>query len=116
MTLAKGDVVVVPFPFTDLSQTKLRPAVVLYVQPEGDDITLCFISSQNLDKVDRDELIIESIHPEFAQSGLKSSSKVRVSRIVTLERRLIKRKLGSLGVQLIESLDRIITDIFRINY
>ena len=68
--------VVVPFPFTDLSQTKLRPAVILYVQPEGEDITLCFISSQNLDRVGRDELIIELNHPEFAQSGLKSSSKI----------------------------------------
>jgi mRNA interferase MazF len=111
MTLAKGDVVVVPFPFTDLRQTKLRPAVILYVQPEGEDITLCFISSQNLDRVNQDELIIELNHPEFVQSGLKSSSKVRVSRIVTLERRLIKRKLGRLGLQLIESLDRILVDI-----
>jgi mRNA interferase MazF len=111
MSLAKGDVVVVPFPFTDLSQTKLRPAVILYVQPEGKDITLCFISSQNLDKVSQDELIIDSTHSEFAQSGLKSSSKVRVSRIVTLERRLIKRKLGNLGLELIESLDRILVDI-----
>jgi mRNA interferase MazF len=50
MKLTKGDVVLVPFPFTDLSQTKLRPAIVLYVQPEGEDITLCFISSQNLDR------------------------------------------------------------------
>jgi hypothetical protein len=30
MSLAKGDVIVVPFPFTDLSQTKLRPAVILF--------------------------------------------------------------------------------------
>jgi mRNA interferase MazF len=52
VNLAKGDVVLVPFPFTDLSQTKLRPAIVLYVQPEGKDITLCFISSQNLDRVE----------------------------------------------------------------
>jgi mRNA interferase MazF len=58
---------------------------------------------------------MESTHPEFAQPGLKSSSKVRVSRIVTLERRLIKRKLGSLGLQFIESLDRILVDILRFN-
>ena len=112
MNLAKGDVVLVPFPFTDLSQTKLRPAIVLYVQPEGEDITLCFISSQNLDRVNRDESIVEMSHPEFAQTGLKSTSKVRVSRIVTLERQLIKRKLGSLGLQLLESVHRILIDIF----
>lgn len=115
MSLAKGDVVVVPFPFTDLSQTKLRPAVILYVQPEGEDITLCFISSQNLDRVSRDELIIESNHPEFVQSGLKLSSKIRVSRIVTVEKRLIKRKLGGLGLELIASLNRILIDILLLN-
>ncbi|WP_310488301.1 type II toxin-antitoxin system PemK/MazF family toxin [Chamaesiphon sp. VAR_69_metabat_338] len=111
MNLAKGDVVLVPFPFTDLSQTKLRPAIVLYVQPEGEDVTLCFISTQNLDRVNRDEFIIDLSHPEFAQTGLKSTSKVRVSRIVTLEQRLIKRKLGSLGLQLIENIDSILVDI-----
>jgi mRNA interferase MazF len=59
VNLAKGDVVLVPFPFTDLSQTKLRPAIVLYVQPEGEDITLCFISSQNLDRVLVDILLLK---------------------------------------------------------
>ena len=112
MNLVKGDVVLVPFPFTDLSQTKLRPAIVLHVQPDGEDITLCFISSQNLDRVSRDELIVELSHPEFAQTGLKSTSKIRVSRIVTLERQLIKRKLGSLGLQLLESVDLILIDTF----
>jgi mRNA interferase MazF len=110
VNLAKGDVVLVPFPFTDLSQTKLRPAIVLYVQPEGEDITLCFISSQNLDRVSRDELIIDLSHPEFAPTGLKSTSKVRVSR-VTLEQQLIKRKLGRLGLQLLENVDSILVDI-----
>jgi mRNA interferase MazF len=56
-----------------------------------------------------------STHPEFAQPELKSSSKVRVSRIVTLERRLVKRKLGSLGLQFIESLDRILVNLLRLN-
>ena len=71
MNLDKGDVVLVPFPFTELSQTKLRPAIVLYVQPEGEDVTLCFISSQNLDRVSRDELILDPEHPEFTQTELK---------------------------------------------
>ena len=41
----KGDVVVVPFPFSDLSQAKRRPALVISVL-EGDDLILCQITSQ----------------------------------------------------------------------
>lgn len=43
----KGDVVVVPFPFSDLTQAKRRPALVVAVL-EGDDLLLCQITSQRV--------------------------------------------------------------------
>ena len=49
MSMKKGDVILAPFPFTDFSETKLRPAVVLWVSSTGsNNIIICFISSQNL--------------------------------------------------------------------
>jgi mRNA interferase MazF len=115
MSLYKGDVVLIPFPFTDLTQTKLRPAVVLYIQPEGENVTLCFISSQNLDRTNDDEFEIESSHPEFVTTGLKFASKVKVSRMVTVEKRLIQRKLGFLGSQLIADLDRTLISVLQLS-
>ncbi|HBL14779.1 MAG TPA: PemK family protein [Cyanobacteria bacterium UBA11162] len=114
MSVNKGDIVLVPFPFTDLSATKLRPAVVLWVDSTGDDVTLCFISSQNLTSLSPDEFVLDASEPEFASTGLKISSKVRVTRIVTLERQLIKRRIGKLGSNQIQQLNTAIIQAFQL--
>ena len=114
MSLAKGDIVLVPFPFTDLSTTKLRPAVVLWVDSRGNDVTLCFISSQNVTRLSPEEFSINTTDPEFPETGLKVASKVRVSRIVTLERRLITRRIGKLGVTQINQLNKILAITFQL--
>lgn len=118
MSLAKGDIVLVPFPFTDLSQTKLRPAVVLWVDPQGQDITLCFISSQNLDGVSADGMLLESNEPEFEQTGLKVTPKIRVTKVATIEHRLIQliqRRLGYLGTEQMQRLNQTLIQAFQLN-
>ncbi|MDG2991619.1 type II toxin-antitoxin system PemK/MazF family toxin [Candidatus Synechococcus calcipolaris G9] len=115
MSLRKGDVVLVPFPFTDLSQTKLRPAVVLCVDSQRQDITLCFISSQNLKEATLDEVILTPDELEFSQTGLKVASKIRVTRIVTLEYHLLQRRLGGLGQQQLQRLNEALRFAFQLN-
>lgn len=114
MSLKKGDIVLVPFPFTDLSTTKLRPAVVLWADSSGIDITVCFVSSQNINNMSAEEFLIETTHPEFSKTGLKVSSKVRVSRIVTTERNLITRKLGKLETDFLNQLDNKLRHTFQL--
>ncbi len=112
--LKKGDIVLVPFPFTDLTTSKLRPAIVLYTNPSNQDITLCFISSQGIATVQNDEFILDITDPEFNQTGLKTVSKVRVTRIVTLERKLITRKLGQITTKQTEQINKKIIQAFEL--
>jgi mRNA interferase MazF len=114
VTLNKGDIVLTLFPFTDLSQTKLRPAVVLSSEPTKDEVTLCFISSQNVNDLTVDEFAIKDSEPDFSTTKLKVSSKVRVTRIATLKHQLIIRRLGKLGTQHIQQLNTIMIQAFQL--
>jgi mRNA interferase MazF len=95
--MIKGDIVLIPFPFTDLSQSKLRPAIVLWIDSSGRDVTVCFVSSQGVDTLADHEFLLDCADPEFSSNGLKVSSKVRVTRIATVECQLVTRRLGRLG-------------------
>lgn len=112
--LEKGAIVLVPFPFTDLSQTKLRPAIVLYSEADGQDVTLCFVSSQQISVLGPGEFVLVPGDPDFALTQLKVASKVRTSRIATLERRLIPRRLGRLGPGYLQQLDRALILVFQL--
>ncbi len=68
----KGDVVVIPFPFSDLTQTKRRPALVISAL-EGDDVILCQITSRTI----RDNYAILLEDKDFKTGELKQSSNVR---------------------------------------
>jgi mRNA interferase MazF len=115
MALSKGDIVLVPFPFTDFSQTKLRPAIVLHTDASKNEITLCFITSQNISHIDSNEFLLNESDPDFATTGLKLSSKVRVSRIVTVTNQLIQRRLGQLSSAQLQQLNTCLTKTLNLN-
>jgi mRNA interferase MazF len=115
ISLQKGDIVLALFPFTDLSQTKLRPAVVLWADATNQDITICFVSSQGINQVSLDEFVLQPSDPEFMVTGLKIVSKVRVTKIVTLERKLITRRLGNLESTYISKLNQSMIRAFNLD-
>ncbi len=114
MRLKKGDIVLVNSPFTDLSTTKLRPALVLTASSAIEEVTLCFISSQNATSLSLEEFALNISDAEFSSTGLRVSSKVRVTRIATLERRLIIRGLGELGILQMQQLNAVMIRAFQI--
>ena len=87
----KGDVVVVPFPFSDLSQAKRRPALVV-AELKGDDLILCQITSQSI----RDDYAIPLPEETFESGGLNKISNIRPNRIFTADRKILLYKAGHL--------------------
>ncbi|REA58889.1 type II toxin-antitoxin system PemK/MazF family toxin [Dyadobacter luteus] len=88
--MAKGDIVLLSFPFTDLSGSKLRPAIIL--TETALDITACFITSQTGWQEATDILLSPN-----TTNGLKKVSLVRTNKIATLDRSLVRGLLGKLS-------------------
>jgi mRNA interferase MazF len=88
----KGDIVVVPFPFSDLSGPKRRPAMVLS-DLSGDDILLCQITSQK----SGDPLSVLLTTKDFVTGSLPVDSFIRPSRIFTADKSIIVRTAGSVN-------------------
>ncbi|MBX0329988.1 type II toxin-antitoxin system PemK/MazF family toxin [Oscillochloris sp. ZM17-4] len=88
----KGDVVVVPFPFSDLSASKRRPALVL-ADLSGDDVILCQITSQAA----RDRYAIPLLDADFAEGGLRQASHIRPNRLFTADSALILYRAGHIS-------------------
>ena len=105
--MTKGDIVLITFPFTDLSGTKLRPGVVLF--ETDDDITVCFITSQTQWKKPTDVFL-----PPTGFNGLKKESLIRTGKIATLDKSLAKGLLGKLSRHEIAQLNLGLRTIFQL--
>lgn len=79
----------VPFPFSDLSGAKRRPALVLSTLP-GDDAILCQITSQTI----RDGLAISLTDEHFETGRLPKPNNIRPNRLFTADRALIQATVG----------------------
>lgn len=107
-TLARGDVVLTRFPFTDLTGASLRPALVVSQGQIGQDIVLVAISSVVRGALAPTDHTVETSHPEFALTGLRVTSVVRTHKLAAVERSVIVRRLGHIGPQLQAEIDRLL--------
>ena len=95
-TLTRGDLVLVQFPFTDLSAQKLRPALIVG-RMTGDDVIVAFISSRISNAHPKAEHVLAPGDTEFRATGLKGPSQIRLNKLATLHRALVRRRLGQIG-------------------
>jgi mRNA interferase MazF len=106
--LVKGDVVVLPFPYSDLSSTKKRPALVL-ANLQGDDIILCQITS----KFVKDNYSIELDSDDFLTGSLNQVSNVRPNRLFTAEKTIVIRRIGTIKQDVLDKVIDKLVDIIR---
>jgi len=103
----KGDIILIPFPFTDLSGLKNRPALILI---EGqNDITVSFITSQIKWKEEFDIKVSPS-----AENGLKRTSLIRLNKLATIDKELVIGKLGALSTKILSEVDNSLVKIFNL--
>ena len=95
--MTRGKVVLVPFPFDDLSASKVRPAVCL-TDPIGPHrhVVLAFITSQAPSNLLDSDVTLDPADAAFAATGLRMASTLRLHRLMTVASAVILRELGSL--------------------
>ena len=103
--MTKYKVVLVPFPFDDLSSSKVRPAVCL-TDPIGQyrHVVLAFITSKVPEELLETDILLASDAEDFETSGLQVSSALRLHRMMTATTSIIRRELGQLSVAQQENL------------
>jgi len=85
----KGKIVLVPFPFTDLTASKLRPALV--INENENDVILAFISSKIPTSFSISDIFLTRTHTGFTATGLKGDSVIKLDKIATVIKKLICR-------------------------
>ena len=91
----RGDIVLIPFPFTDLSSSKQRPALVVSsdsLNAASDDVLVAAITSQIAPKLTSVEFMIPL--QVLPACGLPKPSVVRLTKLAALHRQLVIKRIG----------------------
>ena len=98
--MKKGDIVLVRFPFTDLSGEKVRPALVLTSENKEGDLLLAFLRKHLCEKEHSIAILAEQ------GTGLKKESLLRLDKMTTLNKRIILGRIGSLSAHKLSEVDQ----------
>lgn len=100
-----GQIILFPFPHTDRTKAKLRPALLIQEVP-GDygDWLICMISSQLHHEVKGFDDILRQDDADFSVSGLKTSSLIRLGRLAVVESSFLMGAIGSITTKRLEKI------------
>ena len=94
----QGDVLIVPFPFTDLSAIKQRPVLVLSKKEynkKTDDIITCGITSNLKDS--ENSVLMEN--KNLLNGEIPATSRIKVDKLFTIEESIVKKRLAKIDIE-----------------
>ncbi|MGH7453360.1 MAG: type II toxin-antitoxin system PemK/MazF family toxin [bacterium] len=108
-TYEPGQVITIPFPFTDLTTTKKRPALIIssrVFNQSHDDLIVVAITSQKPFDLKSDEYLLPNTEQQAA--GLPKPSKIRCGKIVTIHQRLVRKMLGQISTSALKEIIKLV--------
>ncbi len=106
-----GEIVLLRFPQADLVAGKLRPALVIAIAPgRHPDILLSLITSRAYQETPDFDEVIDATESDFASSGLKARSLIRLARLVSVEDTVINARLGEISPERLRRIKKRLID------
>lgn len=105
----KGDIIVTPFPFSDLKSFVRRPALII-ANLKGEDVILCQITSK---EHAQDPYQISIVKKDFSEGDLKIQSFIKPSILFTLRKSIILYKVGKINKMKIKDVENTICNIIK---
>jgi mRNA interferase MazF len=103
----RGDVILVPFPFSDLSGSKKRPALVLATISDWSELICMMLTSSPKGK---GEIPIKHI----IEAGLPKPTVARIHRLFTIDQSIVLKKIGSLNSEDFDNILRSLSLILQV--
>ena len=106
----QGDILIVPFPFSDLRGTKQRPVLVISkteYNDNGDDIITCGLTS-NLKDSEYSVLIDNN---NLSEGEIPIKSRIKVDKLFTLEKSIVKKKIAKINKEIMEKVKKEFLDL-----
>jgi mRNA interferase MazF len=115
--MKRGDIVLIRWPFSDLSSDKVRPALIISSDKHtyrSEDAVFLFISSKTQNPQTTD-LLFDQSDPEFCKSGLKKSSLIKTTKIASLSKSLASNLLGEASPIIMERVKGLLIEALNLN-
>ena len=104
--MKKGTIVLTRFPFTDLSSSKRRPAIIVSnVDKNKKDVIVAFISSVIPKKISKTDLLIDKSNENFSNTGLRKKSIFKMDKLATLEKSIFVGELGFVSKEILTKIN-----------